>query len=135
MLVEINNKTKSKINLKLIEQVVKKFLSHYNLINKEVSIAFVGDRVIKNLNKKYRQIDKITDILSFSGDNDFLGEIIINYNQIKKQAKKNKKTVKQELIFVLIHGLLHLIGYDDQTEKDRKNMMNFGEQFIKNNLR
>ena len=135
MIVEINNKTKSKVNLKSIKQIVEVFLLKYNLKNKEVSIAFVGDKTIQNLNNKYRHINKITDVLSFSGEDDFLGEVIIDCNQIKRQAKENKKTFEQELIFILIHGLLHLAGYNDQTDKDRNYMMNLGEKFIKNKLK
>jgi probable rRNA maturation factor len=134
MLIGINNKTKSNIDLNLVEQTAKKFLLSKKLKNKEISIAFVGDQTIRNINKKYRHIDKVTDVLSFNGENNFLGEIIINYRQIKRQAKKYKKTLKQELIFILVHGLLHLIGYNDHTEDERKRMVKLGENFIKNNF-
>ncbi len=129
-MVEIINKTNARINLKFLKEVVEKFFSYYKIKNKEVSIAFVGDKTIRRLNKIYRKKDKITDILSFVGEDDFLGEIIIDYAQIKRQAKKFNNTIKQELVFILVHGLLHLIGYNDDTEKGRVEMEQLGEEFI-----
>jgi len=132
MNIEINNTTKSKINLALVHKVVEVFLKKYQKTKSEVSIAFVGDAKIKKLNKEYRGFDKVTDILSFDGEDNFLGELVIDYNQIKRQAKKFKHSIKYELIFILIHGLLHLIGYDDETEKRRVEMEKLGEGFMEN---
>jgi len=140
-MIEINNKTKSKIDARLVKGVARKFLTYYNKESSELSIAFVGDKTIRGLNKAYRGIDKTTDVLAFSGEDKFLGEIIINYPQVKKQAphqrcgagqaKKFNNSIRQELIFILTHGLLHLLGYDDKTEKGRKEMEDIGEEFIK----
>lgn len=104
---------------------------HANVDRVELSIAFVGDKIIRDLNKVYRGIDKTTDILTFSGEDKFLGEVIIDYAQIKRQAKKFNNSIKKELIFILVHGLLHLLGYDDKTEKGRLEMEEMGEEFIK----
>jgi probable rRNA maturation factor len=131
-MVEINNRTKNKIDIALVKLVAERFLRHYKLIKKEVSIAFVGDKEISKLNKVYRKIDKATDVLSFSGEDDFLGEIVIDYAQIKRQAKEFKKSTNEELIFILVHGLLHLVGYDDRTEKGRVEMIGLGEKFLNN---
>lgn len=133
-MIEINNKTRSYINFKLINEVTEKFLKYYKLGEKEVSIAFVGDVTIRKMNKQYRKKDKATDILSFEGESDFLGEIIIDYAQIKRQAKKYGKKVQDELVFILVHGLLHLLGYDDKTDKGADKMERLGNEFIKKNL-
>ena len=130
-MVEITSKTKSKINLSLVKKTVLKFLESYKLSEKEVSIAFVGSMRMKELNKKYRKKDKLTDVLSFSGENNFLGEIVINYTQIKKQAKKFNNNPTEELVFILVHGLLHLLGYKDETEVGQREMEKLGEKFIK----
>lgn len=129
-MLEINNRTKSKINIKLIKKTVEKFLDHYRLQNKAVSLALVGDNEIRKINKQYRRKDRATDVLSFNGENDYLGEILIDYAQIKRQAKEFGRTRDEELVFILVHGLLHLIGYNDETEKDRKKMIELGEGFI-----
>ncbi|MBU4601454.1 rRNA maturation RNase YbeY [Candidatus Parcubacteria bacterium] len=143
-MIEINNKTRSKIDARLVKGVAQKFLTYYNKESRlaaangdhanvdrvELSIAFVGDKTIRGLNKAYRGVEKTTDVLTFSGEDEFLGEIIVNYRQVKKQAKKFNNSVRQELIFILVHGLLHLLGYDDQTEKGRMEMERMGEEFI-----
>jgi probable rRNA maturation factor len=130
-MVEINNTTKTRIDVKLVEIVAKKFLKHYKKQKFNVSIAFVGDREIQKINKIYRGINKPTDVLSFEGEDDFLGEVIISYSQIKKQAREQGKTAEEELIFILVHGLMHLVGYDDETEEGRVKMIRLGEAFIK----
>jgi len=132
--VEINNKTRTKINKKLIENIVIIFLKKYHKTKKDISIAFIGDRKMKELNNSYRKINKTTDVLSFEGDDDLFGEIIISLSKIKKQAKSGKKSFKEELIFILVHGLFHLLGYDDETEKNRLKMIKLGKTFIEKEL-
>ncbi len=129
-MIEINNKTKSKINLALVGRTAEQFLKLNKIKNRDVSIAFIGDASMSKLNKAYRGKNKPTDILAFPGDNDFFGEIIIGYAQIKRQAKVYKNSVRQELIFILIHGLLHLLGYDDKTENGRREMEMLSKKFI-----
>lgn len=132
-MIEINNKTRSKIDLVLVRKVAKVFLKSYRKQDCEISIAFVGDKAIRGLNKIYRKKDKITDVLAFSDKEAPLGEVIIDYAQIKRQAKRYGNSAKQELVFILVHGLLHLLGYDDKTEKDREEMERMGREFIKSN--
>lgn len=131
MKIEINNLAKEKIDFKLARKIISAFGRAYKVDkNKEISLAFVGDAEIKKLNKTYRGLNQATDILSFAGEGSFLGELVIDYKQIKRQAGGFKPSVRQELIFVLTHGLLHLIGYDDKTEKGRLKMIKLGEEFM-----
>jgi len=133
MLVEINNQTKKRINLALVKKTVEFFSRSYCLNNQEISLAFVDDKIIKRLNRIYRGLNKTTDVLVFSDTdkNNFLNEIIINYDQIKKQAKQFGHNVQQELIFILVHGLLHIAGYDDATEDKARGMNKLANNFIK----
>lgn len=131
MNIEINNQTRQKIDLKLIKTITAGFLKQYKSENRELSIALVGDRVIRRLNREYRGLDKVTDVLSFSGEENYFGEIIIDYAQIKRQAKKFSPSPQAEFIFILVHGLLHLAGYDDKDEKGKKEMERLGREFIK----
>ena len=140
-MIEINNRTKSRIDLKMVKEVTEEFLKHYKIKNKEVSIAFVGDAEIRKLNKKYRRLDKPTDILAFPGEDrglfekggikgGFLGELIIDYAQIKRQAKLYSDSIRDELIFILVHGLLHLLGHEDETERGKQEMEALGRIFV-----
>jgi probable rRNA maturation factor len=116
-----------------------------------VSIALVGDKKIRSLNKKYRRLDKTTDVLSFQGRGAakrYLGEVVINIGEAAKTARylgflKKGKTAGESGIsgdikkipgyifyFILVHGLLHLVGYDDATEKDRERMLERGRKFL-----
>jgi probable rRNA maturation factor len=133
-MIEVNNTTKYKIDSKLIKKTVAEFLRRYRFSQKEVSLAFINDKEMRRLNYSYRKKDKTTDVLSFAGegdDPDFFGEIVISPAQIKKQAGENENSFKEELVFILVHGLLHLAGYDDRTEKERLKMIELGEEFIK----
>jgi len=153
-MIEINNTTKFKINLKLVKTTAEKFLASRRWQKKDLSIAFIGDAKMRALNSQYRHQNKTTDVLSFKDSPPWrggasltrrgglrdgvgfqntadLGEILINPAQIKRQAKENNNSFQAELIFILVHGLLHLAGYDDETEKDRLRMIKMGEKFIK----
>ncbi len=136
-MIEINNKTRSNIKIKKVKEVSEQFLKAYKKENFNVSIAFVGDKIIKKLNKDYRKKDRVTDVLAFREEtplkNKYLGEIVVNYAQIKRQAKMYKNSEQKELMYILIHGFLHIMGYNDKTEKDRKEMEKLGNEFIKKN--
>jgi len=97
--VEINNLTKSKIDEKLLKGLAKKVLKGENKKEIDLSIVFVSKNKIKEINKKYRREDKVTDVLSFG---DGLNEIIICSAVIRTE---------KELKRVLIHGILHILGY------------------------
>lgn len=134
MKIEINNQADYRIDLKLARKVISAFYRVYKINkNQEISLAFVSDAEIKKINNTYRGLNQVTDVLSFAGDGD-LGEIIIDYDQVKRQASNFKNSGREELIFILVHGLLHLIGYGDRTEKQRLEMIEIGEEFIKNYL-
>lgn len=131
MSVDFTNRTRTKINTNLVKMVSEQFLKKYRKDKLDLSIVFVGDRRIRTINKIYRTHDKVTDILSFEGEGESFGELIIDYAQIKRQAKYFNNSVKEELVFILVHGLFHLLGYDDKTEKEEEKMIRLGESFIK----
>jgi probable rRNA maturation factor len=130
-MVEINNKTKSRIDLALIKRITEQFLEKYKLKNKTVSVALVTDSVIRKLNRIYLRQDRVTDVLAFPGEDGYLGEIIIGYPQIKRQVKKFSGSIRKELSVVLAHGLIHLLGYEDKTAKGREEMEELGNKFLK----
>ncbi len=126
-MIEINNLTNKKINKARINKIVKYFLKHFKVSqDNPISLAIIGDLKMKQINNVYRGQNKTTDVLSFCD----LNEIIININQIVRQAKENKKKISDEFDFIFVHGLLHLAGYDDNSEKKRLEMIDLGENFL-----
>ena len=101
------------VHKKFLERVAEKTLKILRIKIPEISIVLVGDAKIKELNKKYRKINKVTDVLAFD-----YGEIFICLPQAKRQAKRLAHSLKKELAILLIHGILHIAGYKDKTKKD-----------------
>ena len=88
---------------------------------REFSCLLTNDEEIRTLNKQFRKKDKTTDVLSFpalpeSGD---LGDIAISVDRAAAQAKEHGHTVEQEIEILILHGLLHLLGYDHETDEGR----------------
>ncbi|ERT64849.1 rRNA maturation RNase YbeY [Peptoniphilus sp. BV3AC2] len=91
----------------------------------EVSVSFVGDEEIHELNRDYRGVDRTTDVLSFPMDDEFtnmLGDIVININKVIEQAKEYGHSEKREISYLTVHSTLHLMGFDHEEEEDKKEM-------------
>ncbi|MFA6098133.1 MAG: rRNA maturation RNase YbeY [Patescibacteria group bacterium] len=96
----------------------------------EISVALVSARTIKKLNKKYRHKNKVTDVLSFAereskykiAPRQYLGEIVISMPQAREQAREHKHALRRELVILLVHSFLHLVGFDHATDKQEKIM-------------
>lgn len=113
-MIGIKNLTPGKIDEKLLKNIVKKVLKGENKEDVELSIVLVCQRRMRGFNKKYRKQDKPTDVLSFLLEPGKSGEIVICPEQVKKNAKKFGTDFEKELVMVLIHGVLHLLGYDHE---------------------
>ncbi len=90
------------------------------------TIAFVSDKNIRKLNRQFRNVDKATDVLSFpAGDEEEtnLGDIAISVDTAAVQAKENSLTFKNEIAQLILHGLLHLSGYDHETDHGEMNRL------------
>jgi probable rRNA maturation factor len=84
-----------------------------------VAIAILPDRRVRALNRKYRRLDKETDVLSFPGSGGYLGDIAISRGIAQKQAKMLGHSMAVELRVIALHGLLHLLGYDHESDNGR----------------
>ncbi len=123
MRFEINNLTKARIDKNFLQKIARKVLKILKIKLPEISLVIVDDAKIKTLNKKYRKINRVTDVLAFD-----YGEIFICLPQAKRQAKKLDHSLKKELAILLIHGILHLAGHDDRIKKDYNKMAKKQEQ-------
>ncbi|MFQ5989410.1 MAG: rRNA maturation RNase YbeY [Candidatus Methylomirabilales bacterium] len=95
----------------------------------EVSVVLVDDRAIRRLNRLYLNHDRPTDVLAFpqqqglpSPQPHLLGDVVISVETAARQAKAHGHSLAQELAMLLIHGILHLLGYDDSTPATRRRM-------------
>jgi len=139
----VNSQKKVKLNMKLLKQAALSSLSFLKENAGMLSVYIVGDTEIKNLNYKYRSIDKPTDVLAFSmregmelkGEEGILGDVVISAETALRQARRYKKSVNDEMNLYLVHGILHLVGYDDSSSRDRKKMFQVQEQILKNKAR
>jgi rRNA maturation RNase YbeY len=95
----------------------------------ELSVALVGDREIRRLNAKYRQKDYATDVLSFPvieawpGPASMLGDVVISVDRAAAQAKEEGRTLTEEMGVLLIHGVVHLLGYDHERSAREARVM------------
>ena len=90
------------------------------------TIAFVSDKKIRELNRQFRNVDKATDVLSFpSGGSDEaeLGDVAISVDTAATQAKENGLKLDEEIAQLILHGLLHLSGYDHETDNGEMNRL------------
>ena len=93
-----------------------------------IAASFVTDQEIKRLNRQYRKKDQVTDVLSFSYDNqENLGDIVISLEQAKRQAEEG---IEIEVADLLIHGILHVLGYDHENPNDSKIMFSLQDKIL-----
>ena len=112
--------------------------------NYEIDVSLVDDETIHQINKDYRNVDRVTDVISFAFNDDknpndqinslevqkMLGEILICLPQAKRQAAEIGNTLERELSFLFTHGLLHLLGYDHMKEEDEKVMFRLQDEIL-----
>ena len=130
-MIEINNLTTTlTVNEAFLKKISLKILDEEKYKNKNLSIALVGEQRIKRINKKYRGKNRATDVLAFPlKSSECLGEIIICLREVKKNARKLQISFQEELIRVLIHGILHLLGYNHENNELEAQKMKVKEQY------
>ena len=138
-------------------EIGKHTLKKCNIHTGEASIFITNDENLRDLNRKYRGLDEVTDVLSFSNDHegeyygskddgrvglsseefiipsgfaDQIGEFVISLPQVERQALENDVEMSQELKFLVVHGFLHLLGYDHVESEDRKEMESLEKDII-----
>ena len=113
-MIDFDNQTNLDIDIKEIEKI-----ANY-ITNKDFELIIVDNDTIQSINKEYRNIDKPTDVLSFPLDVNCegmpIGSVIISSDKVIEMAKEFNHSILDEFKLLLIHGLLHLIGYDHETD-------------------
>ena len=125
---------KLKLSNSLIEKIILNVISNeskYRNIN--ISIIIVSDEYLRTLKIKYFNMDILTDVITFNlsdDDKDLDAEVYISWERVNENSKKYKQSINNEMKRVIIHGCLHLVGFDDSTEKERKGAPNEPEIFV-----
>lgn len=122
-----------------VNKVCKLVCKKFNINNPVYNIVIIDNKRIHEINKQYRDKDAETDVISFAFEevNDvsyesirFLGEIYVSYEKCVAQAKEYGHSVDRELCYLVVHGLLHLLGYDHIKEEDKKVMRSLEEEIL-----
>lgn len=139
---EIINNTSNKlvdIDILKVEEYVKFICKKQNLENAIFNIIFVSSEEIHKINKEYRNVDRVTDVISFALEDSIegyveeirmLGDIYICVEKMQEQAELYNHSVLREMCFLTTHGLLHLLGYDHMEEDDEKVMFSLQEELL-----
>lgn len=120
----------SPVRSAVVRDAAQRMLRALRLPKAELSVLLCDDDTIHELNRDYRKKDKPTDVLAFAmreGEgadpgSDLLGDVVISIDTARRQAAERSRTVKSEVTFLLAHGLLHLLGYDHQTDAEERRM-------------
>ncbi len=120
-----------------IEGVIERTLAFMEIYEAEVSVVLADDTFVQNLNREYRNKDKPTNVLSFPQDAPMLGDIVLAYETIAHEASDQDKAFSDHLSHLLVHGTLHLLGYDHETDEEAEEMEGLeieilGEMGVKN---
>jgi probable rRNA maturation factor len=122
--IVLNKQRKHAVNRTNLNRFLSALVPDLGVEDREFSVVLITDEMIRRYNRDYRGFDKPTDVLSFAGDARYLGDILISsetaYNQARKSSTLSFETNLRRLI---LHGLLHLMGYDHETDQGEMRTM------------
>jgi probable rRNA maturation factor len=121
VIVEVTGSAVPRLTRREVTTFVRKVLLalRQDEVIRDVSIAFVDDETMKGLNRKFRHKNKTTDVLTFPADDTC--EIVISLDQARRQAADEKHSIATEVKYLLLHGVLHGLGYDHETDRGEMN--------------
>jgi len=116
-LIIINKQRKHPIDSRSVRRFLLRLVSELGVQDRAVSVVLITDSVMQRYNRQYRGFDKSTDVLSFPGEQLYLGDILISSETAYNQSLKSRVlTFEQNVRRLMLHGLLHLMGYDHETD-------------------
>jgi len=126
MIEVVNRQRRLQIDTRTWSNFATKALAAIGKSESSATIAFVSDKKIRELNRQFRGVDKATDVLSFPSDEpdgQDLGDIAVSVDTAAAQAKENGLKLDEEIAQLILHGLLHLSGYDHETDNGEMNRL------------
>jgi probable rRNA maturation factor len=136
--VEITGHAIPRFSRREVAELVRKVMLILDRMEKlerevsDVSIAFIDDAAMQQLNKRFRRKNKTTDVLTFPADDSYadprakgrpLGDIVISVDQARRQATTEKHSLATEVRYLIVHGVLHALGYDHETDSGEMNAL------------
>jgi rRNA maturation RNase YbeY len=124
--ISVLNESGRRLRLQPIRRAVATALLRHGRESSAVNVLLSSDEEIRSLNERFRGIDEATDVLTFPGGGASgapLGDIAIAVPYAERQAQARKVSLGQEVAYLAIHGALHLVGYDDESDADRDRMV------------
>jgi probable rRNA maturation factor len=115
----VNRQRKHRIDIRRLHRLVPRLIADVGTGSREFSIVFVADAAMRGYNRTYRGFDKPTDVLSFRGGGDELGDILISTETAYRQVREGRRRgfdLDANICRLVLHGLLHLAGYDHETD-------------------
>jgi probable rRNA maturation factor len=124
MIEVVNRQRRLKLDTEAWSDFAARALNAIGKSKSSATIAFVSDKRIRELNRLFRDVDKATDVLSFPADEKFnLGDVAVSVDTAAVQARENGLTFDEEIAQLILHGLLHLCGYDHETDNGEMNRL------------
>tara|TARA_B100001250_G_C19401652_1_gene614996 strand:- start:24 stop:455 length:432 start_codon:yes stop_codon:yes gene_type:complete len=131
IIINCHNDSSIMLNSNSIYDLSNLVLSAHNYLSASIDIIITDDNSLRKMKKKYFNEDAFTDVIAFNiEENPFEGEIYISYDRVKDNAEIYKQEFDDEFKRVIIHGLLHLCGYEDSTINDKENMRKMEDKFL-----
>lgn len=138
--IEVFNEYKKDINeLDLVYDFINYCVNKLNLKNVMFNVIIVDNESIHKINREYRNIDRETDVITFALEDNkqielkdirVLGDIYISFDKVISQAKEYNHSIKREICFLAVHGLLHLLGYDHMNSLDERKMFDLQKELL-----
>ena len=135
----INNTDEKLKEIESLRDFIDFAITYLKLEHVVFNVIIIKNEEIHRMNKEYRGVDRPTDVISFALEDDdtfistdvrVLGDIYISIDKAKEQAESYGHSLKRELSFLTIHGILHLLGYDHMTNEEEKEMFNLQEMIL-----
>ena len=133
--IQIDYKKKISLKNKLINNLIVNILSKYKINNADISLILTNRNYLSRLKKKYFNVEQFTDVIAFDfseSKNHLEGEVYISIDDVKENSKNYSVTFNNEFTRILIHGVLHLVGFKDETKNEKKEMRLLEDNFISN---
>lgn len=127
------------LSLPTLRRQITAIVADLQIEKSVLSIVIVDDKTIRKLNREYRRKDKPTDVLSFAmreGEfaelsGDLLGDVVVSIETARRQAEEKAKGIQAEVTFLVIHGILHLLGHDHQNDREERAMNRESSRLLK----